>query len=208
MRKIKVKDKSVFLTFDDGIDPVSTPRVLDVLDKHNAKATFFVIANKISGQVSILNRMLAAGHSIGNHSLDHRYRRYFSGQRGLQKWIWDAEQEFAKFGIKKEMLVGFRPPAGVVTPPLRSILKANGEPLVLWSERFYDAIIPWTAKMATKSSARLRDGDIVLLHDQQSIQNIDRFCIVLEQYILALKKRGFILRALSRNILLTQNLVS
>src|SRR5262245_35293244 len=87
-----------FLTFDDGPDPVGTRRVLDVLAKHKALATFFVIAEKADPQ--IIARILDAGHAIGNHSLDHKFRYFFAPTRRLENWIIRSESALAALGVR------------------------------------------------------------------------------------------------------------
>ena len=201
MRSITGAGKEIYLTFDDGLDGAGTPAVLDVLERHQAKATFFLIADKISGNERLLKRIVDEGHALGNHSLDHKYRRFFQGPRGVQRWIESAETEFSRFGVR-EKLVGFRPPAGILTPPLLKVLKSRGEPLVMWSERFYDAVFEWTEEKAERSARTLEPGSIVLLHDRQRAERVTAFCTVLDGYIQKLKARGFELRALTREICL------
>ncbi len=191
-------DPAVYLTFDDGLDAQATPAVLDVLKRHQANATFFLIAERLEGREELLARVLAEGHAIGNHSLDHRYRRYFAGRSRIRSWLNEAEIVFERFGVR-EKLVGFRPPAGILTPPLVRELRARGEPLVLWNERFYDAVFTWTEAKAKKSAARLQGGSIVLLHDRQEARRLPSFLKTLDVYISELKARGFELRALERN---------
>ena len=69
--RVETDKKVVALTFDDGPDPQFTPPLLDVLKKHNARATFFVMGNKAEAHPQILKRMAAEGHEIGNHSYSH-----------------------------------------------------------------------------------------------------------------------------------------
>src|SRR3954464_6968769 len=99
IRSLPTQTKNIYLTFDDGPDPVGTPAVLDVLKAKNAKSTFFLIAEKARAYPAVVERIQREGHAIGNHSLDHLYRRYFSGRRKLGHWIADAEQVFAEMGI-------------------------------------------------------------------------------------------------------------
>ncbi|MEG1936289.1 MAG: polysaccharide deacetylase family protein, partial [Rikenellaceae bacterium] len=61
----------IAITFDDGVDPILTPKVLDVLKRYDAKATFFIIGKQALHHAEILKRIVAEGHSIGNHSYSH-----------------------------------------------------------------------------------------------------------------------------------------
>lgn len=198
LRRIDSRPSSVFLTFDDGPDPVSTPRVLDVLRAHDAQATFFVIGERAAAHPELVRRILAEGHALGNHSWDHRYLNYWLGSSAIQKWKMRTEDEFAKRGWGEP--VGFRSPAGVVNPPLRKAL--GDEPLILWSERFYDTVFPWSERKARRSAGRVEGGTIVLLHDRQTAKRVDSFCQTLDLYLRELKSRGLKCEALTREMCL------
>ncbi len=133
LRRVSDFPKSVFLTFDDGPDPVGTPQVLETLRRHSAKATFFVIADCARRHRDILRDILREGHSVGNHSLDHAYRNYWRGVPALKEWVTSADSILRAEGVEP---VGFRPPAGVMTPNLRIALRELGQPVVMWNERF------------------------------------------------------------------------
>jgi peptidoglycan/xylan/chitin deacetylase (PgdA/CDA1 family) len=189
VRSLPKREQEIFLTFDDGPDEVSTPRVLDVLASRGVRATFFVISQKAKRQSGLLNRMRHEGHAIGSHSADHAYHNFFRRGESLRRWVQGAERDLARLGIAPT--AGFRPPAGIVTPPLRLLTEEIGLPLVLWNERFYDAVWPWTPSRARTSAARLAGGSIVLLHDRQSPRRLASFCRTLAEYIDLLEKRGF-----------------
>lgn len=189
IRHMPAASGQVFLTFDDGPDAIGTPEVLRVLREQNISATFFLVAEKARAQQPLLKQILAQGHAIGNHSWDHRYRSYFRGPTQLGRWLEKAQDEFMRLGVPS--LSGFRPPAGIIFPHLIEAAQAQGLPLVLWNERFHDAIFPWTLAKAKRSANRLTGGSIVLLHDRQSAKRIGPFCTTLNSYIDQLKARGF-----------------
>lgn len=197
LRHLPNSRSQIFLTFDDGPEPGSTGAVLDVLERHQAKATFFLIANKARENMKMVGEILSAGHAIGDHSLDHRYRNYFRGDVGIRQWLTTGENEWKRLGLK-ERLVGFRPPAGICTPPLLRVTNKLGWPVILWSTRFFDAVTPWTEARALKSASEISSGSIVLLHDRQKNKRVNKFCKVLDEYVHALKARGFELAALPR----------
>lgn len=191
---------ALYLTFDDGPSPGATEPVLEVLARHGAHATFFVIGQKARAQGALLERMVAAGHAIGNHSWDHGYSRFFLGKKALSRWIEQAERSLqAQIGAPT---IGFRPPAGVRTPELRGALRELKLPLVLWNTRFYDTRFAWTRDKALRSLARARSGDIVLLHDRQSPEALPGFVDTLDLYLTQAEKQGFTFRALNRERLL------
>lgn len=197
IRRIVSRPHSIFLTFDDGPDE-GTSGVLDVLRDKGAKATFFLVAEKLLAHEDVVRRMVAEGHAIGNHSWDHRYRNFFRGSASLVDWIEKSERGFKEMNLPQP--VGFRPPAGVVTPPLKRILAERHEPLVLWNERFFDAVWEWTPAKAEKSAAKLEGGSVVLLHDRQPAGREEKFCRTLSLYIDHLRARGFQFEALTRSL--------
>lgn len=188
--------RSLYLTFDDGPDSESTLPILELLAQHQVPATFFVIAEKAQKHESLMRRMQNDQHAVGNHSLDHRYLNFFRGQSALVKWINEAE-----FSISSQIgapTVGFRPPAGVRTPELKSALASISMPLILWQHRFYDTQKIWTSNQALKSLSLTSPGAIILLHDRQEKTRITTFLATLETYILRAKQLQFKFEALSR----------
>ncbi|MCX6124013.1 MAG: polysaccharide deacetylase family protein, partial [Proteobacteria bacterium] len=77
----------IYLTFDDGPDPICTNRILDILLAHGIKATFFVIVNSALRYPELVLRAQSEGHAIGNHSLDHGYKRFFGTKKSVLKWV-------------------------------------------------------------------------------------------------------------------------
>jgi peptidoglycan/xylan/chitin deacetylase (PgdA/CDA1 family) len=187
----------VYLTFDDGPELSSTSAVLEILSKHQAKATFFLIAQRAREYRALVDHILREGHAIGDHSLDHRFRNYFRGYVRVRRWLEAGQTEWRDLGLDSQ-LVGFRPPAGMCTPPLLRAVNDLHWPVILWQKRFFDTVIPWSATRAVKSVAHLRGGEIILLHDRQAPQRVARFCRTLDQYLRAIQERGFELHALPK----------
>ena len=187
--------QNLYLTFDDGPDPVSTEKVLKVLEQHHAKATFFVVAERAKAQKKLLNEILSCGHAIGNHSLDHQYRVFFQGKKAMQKWVRDAESQIAD--LIGSPTIGFRPPAGVRTPELHAVLLELKLPLVLWKMRYFDKAIDWTEKRALNSLSRITQGSLILLHDQVKREKIQLFTHTLSIYLDELNQRNFHFHSLS-----------
>lgn len=188
--------KTLYLTFDDGPCPFSTAPVLDLLERHRARATFFVISRKAREQSALLERVRSSGHAIGNHSWDHGYSTFFRGKKALIQWIERAESSLQE--QTGQPSIGFRPPAGVRTPELHGALRELKMPLILWNTRFYDTRFAWTRDKALRSLARARSGDIVLLHDRQSAKALPGFVETLDIYLTQAGKQGFEFRALDR----------
>jgi peptidoglycan-N-acetylglucosamine deacetylase len=189
----------LYLTFDDGPEPGFTDRILKVLQASDSKATFFVIADRAEKSPQLIREILSEGHSIGNHSLDHGYANFFRGRSAMRSWIQQSEEklQFLTGGIPT---VGFRPPAGVITPELVGALKDLQIPLVLWTQRFFDTTLPWTTDRALGSLSKIRGGSIILLHDRQRAERQGMFEISLAVYLEHAKSRGFQFQSLTREL--------
>ncbi len=186
--------KRIFLTFDDGPAGDDTRAVIDLLAQVQAKATFFFIANKAQQNSALVKTVVNSGHAIGNHSSDHRYHHFFRGQAHLKSWIMKAQDQLAQ--ISGVATVGFRPPAGVITPELLRALTDLQLPLWLWRHRFFDSLFAWKESAAKKTLARLQTGDILLLHDKQKPRNRQEFRQTLQRFLTASSALGWESQAL------------
>jgi peptidoglycan/xylan/chitin deacetylase (PgdA/CDA1 family) len=162
LRGISQRD-AVALTFDDGPDPEVTPRILDTLAAHNAKATFFVIGNHAQAHPALLRRIHDAGHALGNHSLDHHH---FGVNRNRAYWTHQLETtQKIVADITGHPPFLFRPPMGFKTRALAAAAKELRLPIVGWSVRAYDTH-PTPPELLTRRLLKHTAGhDIVLLHD-------------------------------------------
>lgn len=181
--------KCIYLTFDDGPEEPLTEQLLHLLEKHKAKVTFFVVGHKAAKRASVVKRMIELGHSIGDHSLDHQYKYFFSSQDKMKSWITESQDLLTR--LIGEKPVGFRSPAGVRTPILFETLNELNIPHVLWKVRYYDAVFGLKPQAVAKSLKNIRSGDIVLLHDSHSGQRAERFLAAVEFLILSLRSEGF-----------------
>ena len=193
VRNITSQDKTIYLTFDDGPNSYCTPKVLDILKKYNAKATFFVIGNNIEDNIAVFNRIIKDEHTIGNHSIDHSTSIFFKGKKSLSKWIDKGEDMISTYSGMPS--IGFRPPVGIRTPELRLIMHQKNEKPILWQHRFFDTKREFTKDRWMKRYYKIKSGDIVLLHD--SHKETDVFIASLDHFIEKLVKDDFQLKALS-----------
>lgn len=195
IRNIPSKSKSIYLTFDDGPSSYCTPKVLDLLKKYNAQASFFLIGNNIDKNINIINRIKNEGHTIGNHSIDHDTKTFFKGKKALEQWIDDGEAIILKHTGKPS--IGFRPPVGIRTPELRLIMKQKNEQPIMWQHRFFDTTFTFTDSRWKKKIHKIKSGDIILLHDTH--QQTDVFLVSLENFIKELIQNGFSIKAITNN---------
>ena len=163
VRRLPPGDGQVAITLDDGPDAEVTPAVLDLLDAHAAKASFFCIAEHARAQPALLRRIVAAGHSVQNHSLRHRHNFSLLGPRGFAREIGDAQALLADItGIRPHC---FRAPAGLRNPLLDPVLHRLDLHLVSWTRRGFDTREADASRVLGRLTHSLAAGDILLLHD-------------------------------------------
>lgn len=155
--------RAIALTLDDGPDPAVTPRVLDVLDRHQVRASFFCIAQLAQRHAALTREIVARGHSVQNHSLRHRHDFALLGPRGMAAEIGQAQQVLADLtGVRPHC---FRAPAGLRNPFLDPVLHRLDLQLVSWTRRGFDTVSADAPRVLARLTRRLAAGDILLLHD-------------------------------------------
>jgi peptidoglycan/xylan/chitin deacetylase (PgdA/CDA1 family) len=153
-------DKAVVaVTFDDGPHPVYTPKVLDVLNKHNAKATFFMIGKSASRYPDIVRQVAQGGHAVGNHSWSHPSLPELH-RRSMGREVRACAQAIAPFGLKL-----FRPPYGRQDMSSRITLFLQGYKAIKWNMHAFDWKKSSSEQMGEKLLKDISPGSIILLHD-------------------------------------------
>ena len=156
--------RGVVLTFDDGPDPVWTPRALDALDGAKAVATFFVIGQKAEKYPDLVRQILARGHTVGLHSYAHDRLFSLRGERRVRADLARASRVLAE--ITGEVPVLFRPPIGHTNPIIARVAESLDLTVVGWSVGGRDGLgSARVADVVRRVRRGLRDGAIVLLHD-------------------------------------------
>ena len=158
--------RTVALTFDDGPDPTWTPRVLEILAAHRARATFFLIGQRAAAAPGIVRAMTAAGHEVGNHSWSHP-SLWLCGPRRTYDEIARAHDLIGELTTTPPR--HFRPPWGMVNAAMWRALRRLGERCVFWSIQPEGLRPRRGAEQATYVVARARPGDIVDLHDAEGV---------------------------------------
>jgi peptidoglycan/xylan/chitin deacetylase (PgdA/CDA1 family) len=153
----------IALTFDDGPDPEVTPRVLDLLDRHQAKATFFCVGEMAAAYPAIARDIVRRGHGLENHSHRHSPAFAFYGLAGLTRDVESAQTTLT--GVAGRAPRFFRAPMGLRSPLLDPVLAKCGLHYVSWTRRGFDAIHRNPEKVLRRLADGLAAGDILLLHD-------------------------------------------
>ena len=187
--EVPMDDKQIALTFDDGPDPIATPRILDLLAQYDAKATFFVIGKRADKFPNIVLREAAEGHEVSNHTYTHLYLNGRFSEEKLTDELQRTQKTISALSGQHSRL--FRPPGGFYNDAVIRIAKRNRYTVVLWSwhQDTKDWTAPGTRTIVDKVLRNARNGDIVLLHDYVvgSTQTVE----ALEQILPELKKRGY-----------------
>jgi peptidoglycan/xylan/chitin deacetylase (PgdA/CDA1 family) len=173
-----VERRQYALTLDDGPDPEVTPRVLDVLDQHRTRATFFCIAESAQAHPALLREIVARGHDVQNHSHSHRHHFALLGPHALAREVDRAQQVLTDLcGLRPHC---FRAPAGLRSPLLDPVLHRHGLNLVSWTRRGFDTVSRDAGRVLGRLTRGMAAGDIVLLHDGHTRRSRHGQPVVLE----------------------------
>lgn len=155
--------KAIYLTFDDGPNPAHTPALLDLLRAHDARASFFLIGREAERYPQLVERIVAEGHQLGNHSYTHPM---FNALSHDEQWseIVRTDLVLKHFdGLERHR---FRPPRGVFSPKLAMRFAWSRRNLAYWS---YDSL-DYQGRTPAVLTAKLREhppraGEVLLMHD-------------------------------------------
>ena len=174
--------KVVYLTFDDG--PVSevTPLLLDILKQQNVRATFFAVGENAEKYPQLIQRELAEGHRVGNHTFNHL--------RGTKYSV----VEYIANVVKASKVLGgtllFRPPYGRLTRDEKQTLMAQDYRIVLWDILTHDYDSAYSPeKMVKIVKKHVRNGSIINFHD--SVKSNERMLSAVPQVIAYLREQGY-----------------
>ena len=156
----------VSLTFDDGPSSIYTPVILDVLAKHDVKATFFVLGRRVADHPEIVARIAAEGHDIGNHSWSHPSFRSLWKEHIRDEICRTDDAVEAAAGVRPAL---FRPPFGRYAESAVPLVGGLGHHFVLWSVDGSDWETEDEAVVAQTIVRKARAGSIILLHDREPV---------------------------------------
>ena len=177
--------KVVYLTFDDGPIPEETPWVLDVLDRYDIKATFFMVGDNVRKHPEVFEEVKRRGHSYGNHTMHH--------PQGLK----ECATTFFRDITEADRYIGsilFRPPHGIISPLQTKLIKRH------YNIIMYDVVTRDYSKRVTKEQVLdnvkryTRNGSIIVFHD--SLKAHEKMRYALPRAIEWLREQGYEFRAL------------
>ena len=162
----------VYLTFDDGPHPVYTPQVLDVLARHGARATFFVLGSLVEAHPDIIDRIVAEGHTTANHTWNHE------ALGGLPRAAFDETVSRTQAVLADRATPCLRPPYASVDAYTSEWASSHGLSLMMWTVDPGDWRRPPAAEIADHIVQRAKAGAVVLLHDgggnrTRTVQGLD-----------------------------------
>jgi peptidoglycan-N-acetylglucosamine deacetylase len=182
--RVNVDGPYIAMTFDDGPSPETTPRLLDILKQRNIKATFFMIGQNAEHNPAIVQRILAEGHEIGNHSWTHPQLSKLSDDR--------VTEEINKTQAAIKNACGYtpvilRPPYGAITARQKQWIEQQfGLSVIIWTVDPFDWKRPGASVIEQRILAGARPGAIILSHDIHK-QTVDAMPATLD----ALAAKGF-----------------
>lgn len=181
------REKKIYLTFDDGPTPEITEWTLAQLRQYNAKATFFCIGDNIEKYPDIFKKVIAEGHSIGNHTFSHlngwktQTQNYLENTKKCDDSISKLTNDHCKL---------FRPPYGKIKKSQAKILLEQGYKIIMWDVLSADFDREITAEECLKNVlSNIKPGSIIIFHD--SIKAFKNLEYTLPKTLAFLKENGY-----------------
>lgn len=182
-------DKAVYLTFDDGPIPQSTPWLIDTLDRYGVKATFFMVGDNVRKYPELLELIKSKGHRLGNHTYNH-----IGGLRHMHReYLLNVQK--ADDAIHSGL---FRPPHGWMTQPQYLTLRKRYT-IIMWDlvTRDYSSLLT-ADDVFNNIKTYTRNGSIITFHD--SLKSIDKLKTALPRSIEWLKEQGYEFKVFDENL--------
>ncbi len=187
-------EKVIYLTFDAGYENGNTEPILDALKKHHAPATFFVVGHYLESAPDLVKRMVAEGHSVGNHTYHHLDMSQISDMESFQKEMDGVSDLFFQI-TGKELSMYYRPPQGKYSTGNLKMAQELGYQTFFWSLAYvdwYEDKQPSKEEALQKLTDRIHPGAVVLLHSTSKTNGI-----VLDELLGKWEEMGYRFRPLS-----------
>ena len=159
-------EQVIYLTFDAGYENGCTAEILDVLQKHEVPAAFFLVGNYISQNADLVRRMAEEGHIVGNHTMHHYDMSKLTDKAAFEKELADLEALYQEV-TGEEMAKYYRPPQGIYSEENLRMAQELGYKTVFWSLAYVDwnnDAQPTAEEAFSKLIPRIHNGAVVLLH--------------------------------------------
>lgn len=190
--------KEIYLTFDDGPIPEITEFVLDQLEKHNAKATFFCIGDNIKKYPAVFHQIINEGHSVGNHTFNHlngwksNNTSYIKNIELCENIILSESEKLKKSNSSKL----FRPPYGKLKKSQSAQLIKKGYKIIMWDVLSADFDTSITKEKCLKNVLEnTKEGSIIVFHD--SIKASEKLYYTLPKILQEFTRKGYTFKAIS-----------
>lgn len=195
----KGEEKVVYLTFDDGPNRAVTPKILDILEKKNIKATFFVIGKNVEQHPEIVKRAYEEGHYIANHGYDHNNKKLYKNKESFINEIKKTDLAIGNaIGVENYCSHVFRFPNGFMSPNNKiqkkealSILSELDYTYIDWNCLNNDSVKKYTKEQLLnnlKKTAKDKNTLVILMHDTKDVNDSS---LVLEDSINYLEAEGY-----------------
>lgn len=193
--RFSLDKKEIYLTFDDGPTPEITEFVLNELQKHNAKATFFCIGKNIKNHPEIFQRIISDEHSIGNHTQNH-LNGWKNNTKDYINNVLEVEKTLQLLNLQTFNLKLFRPPYGKIKRNQARKLRDLGYKIIMWNVLSADFDTSITKEKCLENVLKNTiNGSVIVFHDSKKATKKLKFVLpkVLEYY----SKKGFTFKAIT-----------
>ncbi len=193
--RFSLDKKEIYLTFDDGPTPEITEFVLNELQKHNAKATFFCIGKNIKNHPEIFQRIISDEHSIGNHTQNH-LNGWKNNTKDYINNVLEVEKTLQLLNLQTFNLKLFRPPYGKIKRNQARKLRDLGYKIIMWNVLSADFDTSITKEKCLENVLKNTiNGSVIVFHDSKKATKKLKFVLpkVLEFY----SKKGFTFKAIT-----------
>ncbi len=187
---VETGDPAVALTIDDGPDPRTTPAILDALRRHGARATFFLISERVDGNEDLVARIVGEGHEIGNHGTREEAAIRLEPE-AFERSLLEAGERLEVFAP----LVWYRPGSGFFDEEMIETSERHGYRVALGSLFPLDTLVPWSGFHRAFLLWGARPGSVIVLHDAGA--RGERTAATLDEVLPRLRERGLRVTTLS-----------